>query len=52
MTFLKKEKITSISIQNRMRTKVGDIFGLLDNYNKNLGCDYLLTMNTATEKNI
>ena len=45
---LKKEKIISISIQNGMRTKVGDIFSLLKSYNKTLGCDYLLTMNTAT----
>ena len=44
--FLKKKNITSIVIQNGMRTILGDIFSEFENKkNLNLGCDFILTMN-------
>ena len=49
-SFFKKKKIISISIQNGMRTIVGDIFNLFDKKIRGLGCDYLLTINKSTGK--
>ncbi|WP_415323591.1 LA_1612 family putative O-antigen biosynthesis protein [Candidatus Pelagibacter sp. Uisw_127] len=46
--FFKKKKIISISIQNGMRAIVNDIFSLFDKNIRDLGCDYLLTMNKST----
>ena len=46
--FFKQRKIISVSIQNGMRTIVGDIFNLFNKKEKDLGCDYLLTMNDST----
>lgn len=48
--FLKEKKIISVSIQNGMRTIVGDIFNLFSKDSKDLGCDYLLTFNKSTGK--
>ena len=45
--FFKKKKIISVSIQNGMRTIVGDIFNLFSKKIVDLGCDYLLTMNKS-----
>ena len=46
--FFKKKKIISVSIQNGMRSIVGDIFNLFSKDVRNLGCDYLLTLNKST----
>ena len=48
--FFKQRNIISVSIQNGMRTIVGDIFNLFNKKEKDLGCDYLLTMNDSTGK--